>query len=54
MVEQVKKEEWTKSFEEGDGPSRGGRQYHGVKDSSYWLPKDEDEQLRLTGVSTLK
>lgn len=27
------------------------REFHQVETSTYWLPKDEDEQLRLTGVS---
>ncbi|CEG79140.1 hypothetical protein RMATCC62417_13640 [Rhizopus microsporus] len=25
------------------------REFHQVETSTYWLPKDEDEQLRLTG-----
>lgn len=27
------------------------REFHDEKGSTYWLPKDEDEQRRLTGVS---
>lgn len=27
------------------------RNFHEVETSTYWLPKDEEEQLRLTGVS---
>lgn len=29
------------------------REFHQIETSSYWLPKDEDEQLRQTGVSFL-
>lgn len=29
------------------------RDFHESETSTYWLPKDEEEQLRLTGVSTL-
>lgn len=27
------------------------REFHNEETSTYWLPKDEDEQKRLTGVS---
>jgi hypothetical protein len=30
------------------------REFHTNKDSTYWLPKDDEEQLRLAGVSTCK
>lgn len=30
-----------------------GREFHQDETSTYWLPKDEEEQLRLTGVSRL-
>lgn len=30
------------------------RDFHTDKNSSYWLPKDEEEQMRLTGVSHLR
>lgn len=26
------------------------REFHHVKTSTYWLPKDDDERMRLTGV----
>jgi hypothetical protein len=26
------------------------REFHQVQQSTYWLPKDDEEQLRLTGV----
>ncbi|EIE90589.1 hypothetical protein RO3G_15300 [Rhizopus delemar RA 99-880] len=29
--------------------SRTQREFHKEEQSTYWLPKDEDEQLRLTG-----
>jgi hypothetical protein len=38
------------NFESEDGRVHGGRSYHGVESSAYWLPRDEEEQLRLTGV----
>lgn len=28
------------------------REYHNDKTSTYWLPKDDEEQMRLTGVKT--
>lgn len=28
------------------------RDFHDDETSTYWLPKDEEEQLRLTGVSS--
>ncbi|KAF7727382.1 hypothetical protein EC973_007546 [Apophysomyces ossiformis] len=33
-----------------EGPVLAGRKYHNVATSSYWLPKDEEEQMRLTGA----
>jgi hypothetical protein len=44
--------DWKESFDNENGPVIDGRKYHNVEDSTYWLPKDEDEQLRLTGVSS--
>lgn len=29
------------------------REFHNEEKSTYWLPKDEDEQKRLTGVSRI-
>jgi hypothetical protein len=26
------------------------REFHQIESSTYWLPKDDDEQMRLTGV----
>lgn len=26
------------------------REFHNEKSSTYWLPKDDEEQIRLTGV----
>jgi SAM-dependent methyltransferase len=47
-------EEEEKSFQQNfmseDGNYHAGRSYHGVESSAYWLPRDEEEQLRLTGV----
>lgn len=31
----------------------GERDFHENETSTYWLPKDEEEQLRLTGVRIL-
>lgn len=39
-----------KNFETENGRFQAGREYHGVETSAYWLPRDEDEQIRLTGV----
>lgn len=46
-----KEEERTfqENFETEEGKSYEGRSYHNVESSAYWLPRDEDEQLRLTG-----
>lgn len=47
-------EEEEASFQENylneDGPIYGDRMYHNVESSAYWMPRDEDEQLRLTGI----
>ncbi|KAI9266132.1 S-adenosyl-L-methionine-dependent methyltransferase [Helicostylum pulchrum] len=32
-----------------EGPTHSGRTYHNVDSSAYWMPRDEEEQLRLTG-----
>lgn len=47
-----KEEERTfqENYEKEEGKSYDGRSYHNVESSAYWLPRDEDEQLRLTGV----
>lgn len=51
-----KEEERTfqENFETEEGKSYEGRSYHNVESSAYWLPRDEDEQLRLTGVRRTK
>lgn len=28
------------------------REFHNDETSTYWLPKDDEEQMRLTGVQT--
>lgn len=44
----------SKSFEtSADTIKSSDRDFHESETSTYWLPKDEEEQLRLTGVSTL-
>lgn len=34
-----------------ESSSLRNREFHMEEEASYWLPKDEDEQLRLMGVS---
>jgi hypothetical protein len=50
-----KEEEKTfqEDFESVEGKLFAGRSYHNVESSAYWLPRDEDEQLRLTGVRNI-
>lgn len=38
-------------FDENQTTLQPNRDFHTNECSSYWLPKDEEEQLRLTGVS---
>lgn len=33
-------------------PVISDREFHDIETSSYWLPKDDEEQMRLTGVRT--